>query len=132
MRAAHTRCVALTGIDGHMVEIHAKTSHGLPGLTLASMAEPGMWETRDRVRAAVVNSGENWPDQRLTIIVPAVPGGGPHYDLPIAVAVLAAGWQRAHSAARGRAARRAWPGWAAAPGPWGADRGAGGCGCGLR
>jgi len=90
MGAARARSVALAGTDGRVVEITAEVSKGPPGLTLASMTEPGMWETRDRIRAAVVNSGESWPDQRLTITVPATPGGGPHHDLAIAVAVLAA------------------------------------------
>lgn len=90
MGTASARCVALTGIAGQVVEVAAEVSEGPPGLTLASMAEPGMWETRDRIRAAVLSSGESWPDQRLTITVPAMPGGGPHYDLAIAVAVLAA------------------------------------------
>ena len=98
MGTARTRCVALTGIDGHVVEIQAEVSPGQAGLTLASTAEPGIWETRDRVRAAILNSGERWPEQRLTITFGDRFRRGGHFDLAIAVAVLAAAGQVPRSA----------------------------------
>jgi magnesium chelatase family protein len=89
---ARTRAVALLGIEGHVVEVEADLAQGLPGLAVIGLPDTSLSESRDRVRAAVLNSGESWPGQRITVgLSPAsLPKRGSGFDLPIAVAVLAA------------------------------------------
>jgi magnesium chelatase family protein len=78
MAATRTRSVALTGLDGHLVEIVAEPSAGLARLTLAGLPETSLRETRDRIRAAIINSGQCWPDGGLSVTLrrPTVPGQG--------------------------------------------------------
>lgn len=90
--AAATRSVALDGLAGRLIEVEVDVSSGLPTTVVVGLADTMVSEARDRVRAAVVNSGTSWPDQRVTInLAPStLPKTGSHYDLAIAVAVLAA------------------------------------------
>jgi magnesium chelatase family protein len=92
MAATRTRSVALTGLDGHLVEIVAEPSAGLARLTLAGLPETSLRETRDRIRAAIINSGQCWPDGGLSVTLtpPVRPGHYCSTDLAIAVAILAA------------------------------------------
>ncbi len=92
MGLARTACVALLGVEGHLVEVEADLSAGLPGLALIGMPDASLYEARDRVRAAVLNSGQPWPNQRITVgLFPAaLPKSGTGYDVAVAVAVLAA------------------------------------------
>ncbi len=92
MGLARTACVALLGVQGHLVEVEADLSVGLPGLALIGMPDASLYEARDRVRAAVLNSGQPWPNQRITVgLFPAaLPKSGTGYDVAVAVAVLAA------------------------------------------
>ncbi|SFO84729.1 magnesium chelatase family protein [Amycolatopsis arida] len=84
--------VALLGIEGRLVEIEADLGAGLPGTKLLGLPDAGLREAKDRVRAAVRNSRQPWPDRQITIgLSPAnLPKMGSGYDLGIAVAVLAA------------------------------------------
>lgn len=92
MALARTRAVALEGIRGHIVEVEADIGSGLPATVLVGLPDASLAESRDRCRAAVVNAGQTWPNRRVTIgLSPAsLPKGGSHYDLAIAVAVMAA------------------------------------------
>ncbi|MGH8921855.1 MAG: YifB family Mg chelatase-like AAA ATPase, partial [Actinomycetes bacterium] len=65
---------------------------GLPGLQMVGLPDTALSEARDRVRAAVLNSGERWPPRRMTLALsPAtLPKGGSSYDLALACALLAA------------------------------------------
>ena len=92
MPLARTRSVSLEGVRGHVVEIEADIASGLPRVSLVGSADGALSEARDRCRAAVVNSGCRWPSNKVTIgLSPAsLPKAGAHYDLAIAVAVLAA------------------------------------------
>lgn len=92
MSNARTRSVALEGTRGHLVEIEVDISAGLPKVILVGLPDASLGESRDRCRAAVVNSGRGWPDRKVTIgLSPAaLPKFGSHYDLGIAVAVLTA------------------------------------------
>ncbi|MDQ3592744.1 MAG: YifB family Mg chelatase-like AAA ATPase [Actinomycetota bacterium] len=92
MALARTRSVSIDGIRGHVVEIEADIASGLPGTALVGSVDGSLSEARDRCRAAVVNSGRSWPGRKVTIALsPAsLPKTGAHYDLAIAVAVLAA------------------------------------------
>jgi magnesium chelatase family protein len=67
MALARTRSVTLVGVEGHVVEVEADLADGLPGLTMVGLPDAVLHEARDRVRAAVVNSGEAWPSRRMTL-----------------------------------------------------------------
>lgn len=93
MGYAATRSAAVTGVTGHLIEVQADATSGVGGLHLIGLPDTTAWPTRDRVRAAVINSGIGWPDQPITVNVgPAdhAAACGPAADLAIAVAVLAA------------------------------------------
>ncbi len=92
MAVARAYAVALVGVDGHVVEVEADLALGLPGTVLTGLADTALKESRDRVRSAVVNSGQPWPSKRLTLALsPAwLPKRGSHFDLALAAAVLAA------------------------------------------
>ncbi|KMS85719.1 YifB family Mg chelatase-like AAA ATPase [Prauserella rugosa] len=92
MPLARAWSVALIGVDGRPVEIEADIGAGLPGTKLVGLPDPGLREAKDRVRAAVRNSGQSWPDSNITLgLSPAnLPKDGSGYDLGIAAAVLAA------------------------------------------
>ncbi|NYI08417.1 YifB family Mg chelatase-like AAA ATPase [Allostreptomyces psammosilenae] len=92
MAFARTRSVALVGVDGVIIEVQADIEPGLACFTLVGLPDKSLNEARDRVRAAVVNSGEEWPQRRLTVgLSPAaVPKSGSGFDLAMACAVLAA------------------------------------------
>lgn len=92
MTMARTWSVALVGVEGHLVEVQADLAGGLPTLTVTGMPDVAVTQARDRVRAAVVNTGQSWPQKRVTIgLYPAtLPKVGSGFDLAIAAAVLAA------------------------------------------
>jgi magnesium chelatase family protein len=92
--------VAVRGLDGIIVEIEADVTSGLPGVHLVGLPDAALQESRDRVRAAVTNCGNDWPMSRLTLALsPAtLPKTGSLYDIALACAVLSAGrrtpWHR--------------------------------------
>ena len=89
---ARTHSIALVGVEGHPVEIETDIENGLPGLLLVGLPDTALREARDRIRAAIINSGEQWPQRRITVgLSPAsLPKRGSGFDLGIAVSVLAA------------------------------------------
>lgn len=92
MTLAKTFGVALTGVAGELVEIEADVSGGIPGLSFTGLADTSVVESRDRIRAAMVNSGVPWPNRKITLaLLPAdVRKVGSGFDLAMAVALLAA------------------------------------------
>lgn len=92
MPIAKAFSVALLGIDGRVIEIEADLGGGLSRITLVGLPDAGLREAKDRVRSAVRNSGQPWPDGKVTLgLSPAnLPKVGSAYDLGIATAVLAA------------------------------------------
>ncbi|MFF0145484.1 magnesium chelatase family protein [Amycolatopsis sulphurea] len=92
MPHAKSWSVALFGIEGRVVEIEADLGGGLSRVTLVGLPDAGLREAKDRVRSAVRNSGQPWPDGKITLALsPAnLPKMGSGYDLGIAAAVLAA------------------------------------------
>ena len=93
MPLARTRGVALVGVEGHLVDIEADLGTGLPSYSLVGLPDASLAESRDRVRAAMVNSGQVWPStRRVTVnLSPAsLPKRGSGFDLAIAAAILAA------------------------------------------
>ncbi|MGW0733464.1 YifB family Mg chelatase-like AAA ATPase [Streptomyces sp. NPDC002851] len=89
---ARTCSVALVGVEGVVVEVQADLEPGVAAFTLVGLPDKSLTESRDRVRAAVVNSGAEWPQKKLTVgLSPAsVPKAGSGYDLAVACAVLGA------------------------------------------
>ncbi len=83
---------ALNGLDGMLVEVEVDLAQGLPAFTVVGLADTAVQESRERVRAAIKNSGLSFPLKRLTVnLAPAdLRKAGPVYDLPIAVGVLLA------------------------------------------
>ncbi|HET7327995.1 MAG TPA: YifB family Mg chelatase-like AAA ATPase [Nocardioidaceae bacterium] len=92
MAIGRTLSVALQAVRGHVVEIEAHIGQGLPRTTLVGLPDASLAEARDRCKAAVANSHLSWPNRQLTIgLSPAeLPKKGAHFDLGIALAVLAA------------------------------------------
>ncbi|GAA0457959.1 hypothetical protein Ade02nite_07170 [Paractinoplanes deccanensis] len=90
MSYARVLCVGLVGMAGHLVEVEADLSPGLPAVVLTGLPDTALHEARDRVRAAVVNSGRSWPNRRITVnLLPAaLPKHGSAFDLAIAAALL--------------------------------------------
>jgi magnesium chelatase family protein len=88
---ARVLCVGLVGLAGHLIEVEADLSPGLPAVVLTGLPDTALHEARDRVRAAVVNSGQAWPNRRITVnLLPAtLPKHGSAFDLAIACALLA-------------------------------------------
>ena len=92
MALARTHSVALVGVEGHLVEIEADIAQGLPATILVGLPDTALREARDRIRAAIVNTGESWPQTKITVgLSPAsLPKRGSGFDLAIAIAILAA------------------------------------------
>jgi magnesium chelatase family protein len=92
MGFARTCSVALVGVEGVVVEVQADLEPGVAAFTLVGLPDKSLTESRDRVRAAVVNSGAQWPQKKLTVgLSPAsVPKAGSGFDLAVACAVLGA------------------------------------------
>jgi magnesium chelatase family protein len=84
--------MALVGVQGHLVEIEADIENGLVALLLVGLPDTALREARDRIRSAIVNSGEAWPQRRITVgLSPAsLPKRGSGFDLSIAVAIMSA------------------------------------------
>jgi len=89
---ARTHSVALVGVAGHLVEVEADIANGLVGMILVGLPDTALREARDRIRSAILNSGEQWPQRRITVgLSPAsLPKRGSGFDLAIAIALLAA------------------------------------------
>ncbi|HEY1357592.1 MAG TPA: YifB family Mg chelatase-like AAA ATPase [Thermoleophilaceae bacterium] len=83
---------AIEGIASREVSVEVDVRRGLPTFTLVGLPDRAVREARERVRAALLNSGLDFPQQRLTVnLAPAhVRKAGPGFDLAIAVGVMAA------------------------------------------
>lgn len=93
MALATSWSVALVGMQAHLVRVEADLAQGIPGLSITGLPDAALNEARDRIRAAVVNSGEHWPTtKRITLgLSPAsLPKRGTGFDLALAAALLAA------------------------------------------
>jgi magnesium chelatase family protein len=95
MSLARAHGVVISGVDAHLVEVEAHLSSGLPGMSIVGLADTAVGESRDRVRAAILNSGARWPQVRITVgLSPAsLHKRGSGLDLAIASAILAADGQ---------------------------------------
>src|SRR3712207_8160976 len=82
----------LEGVESREVSVEVDVRRGLPAFTLVGLPDAAVREARERVRAAMLNSGLEFPLQRLTAnLAPArIRKAGPSFDLALAVALLAA------------------------------------------
>ena len=92
MGLARAHAIALVGVQGHPVEIEADIENGMVALLLVGLPDTALREARDRIRSAIVNSGETWPTRRITVGLSraSLPKRGSGFDLGIALAILAA------------------------------------------
>lgn len=92
---AKVNSCAVIGLDGEVVQVEVDLANGAPMFTVVGLPDAAVQESRERVRAAVKNSGLTFPLKRVTVnLAPAdLRKEGPAYDLPIAVGILAASQQ---------------------------------------
>ena len=83
------------GLDAPLVSVEVHLANGLPSFSIVGLPETAVKESRDRVRAALTNTGYNFPVRRITVnLAPAdIPKDGGRFDLPIALGLLAASEQ---------------------------------------
>src|SRR5512141_2474106 len=81
---------AVIGLEGVVVSVEVDTADGLPGIIIVGLPDAAVQESRERVQAAIKNSGLPFPRKRIVVnLAPAsVRKEGPTYDLPIALGVL--------------------------------------------
>lgn len=90
--AARSYTVAFEGIEARLVEVQCALSPGLPGFSIVGLPDKAVSEARERIRAALHAMGIALPGKRISINLSpaALPKEGSHFDLPIALALLAA------------------------------------------
>ena len=93
LATVHSR--AQTGLEAPAVTVEVDLAGGLPALAIVGLPETEVKESKDRVRAAIVNSGYEFPTRRITVnLAPAdLPKEGGRFDLAIALGILAASGQ---------------------------------------
>lgn len=89
---ARAESMAVVGLEGFPVDVEVSIGQGLPTFTIVGLPDVSVQESRERVRAAIQNSSETWPQQRITVnLSPAhLRKAGSGFDLAIAVGILAA------------------------------------------
>lgn len=92
---ARLRSAAVLGIDAYLVDVEVDLCNGLPSFSTVGLPQVAVKEGRERVTGALVNSGYEFPLQRITVLLaPAdIPKAGSGFDLPAALGVLAASGQ---------------------------------------
>ncbi|MBI4332508.1 MAG: YifB family Mg chelatase-like AAA ATPase [Chloroflexi bacterium] len=92
---AKVQSCAVVGLDGALVGVEVDISPGMPNFTIVGLPDTAVQEARQRVRAAIRNTGCTFPGKRVTVnLAPAdLKKEGPAYDLPIAVGILIASQQ---------------------------------------
>src|SRR4051812_25652006 len=92
---AHVTTFAIQGVESRRVTVEVDIRPGLPGFTIVGLGDRAVREARERVHAAILNSGFEFPARRITVnLAPAaLRKEGPSFDLAIACGVLAAGGQ---------------------------------------
>jgi magnesium chelatase family protein len=92
MAIAHIYTVAFQGIEAREVDVQVHIARGNPTFTIVGLADKAVGESRERVHAALSAIGLAMPPDRITVnLAPAdLPKEGSHYDLPVALGILAA------------------------------------------
>jgi len=87
---AKVKTAAVVGLEGYLVDVEVDIASGLPSLTIVGLPDAAVQEARERVRAAIRNSGCAFPMKRIVVnLAPAhLKKAGPAYDLPIAAGIL--------------------------------------------
>jgi len=96
MSIATVACRAQLGLHAPLVQVEVSLDSGLPVFSIVGLAATVVKESKDRVRAAIVNSNFDFPAGRITInLSPAdIPKRGGRFDLPIALGILVASGPR--------------------------------------
>ena len=83
---------AVIGVDAYVVEVEVDITNGLPAFTTVGLPEAAVKESKERVKAAIANSGYNFPDDRITVnLAPAhIKKEGTGFDLPMAIGIMCA------------------------------------------
>jgi len=89
---AKVKSCAIYGLESFLTDVEIDISSGLPGFDIVGLPDTAVKESRERVKAAVKNQEFNFPIKRITVnLAPAdIKKEGPHFDLPIALGILAA------------------------------------------
>ena len=92
MTIGRIQAVALQGLLGSVIDIECDIADGIPMYSLLGLPDASLQESRDRVRAALTNTGQKWPNKKVTVsLSPAwIPKSGPGFDCAIALAILIA------------------------------------------
>ena len=92
MTIGRTQGVALQGLLGSVIDIECDIADGIPMYSLLGLPDTSLQESRDRVRAALTNTGQKWPNKKTTVsLSPAwLPKSGPGFDVAIALSILIA------------------------------------------
>ena len=92
---ARVTTAAFAGIEGFLVEVETDIAPGLPYFSVVGLPDAAVRESRERVAAAIKNSGFEFPVRKITVnLAPAgVRKEGARYDLPIAIGILLASGQ---------------------------------------
>jgi magnesium chelatase family protein len=90
MALARAYSIGLAGVQGHVVEIEADIENGLVALLLVGLPDTALREARDRIRSAIINSHQPWPQRRITVgLSPAsLPKRGSGFDVTTALPLL--------------------------------------------
>src|SRR5215469_2864531 len=83
MALARTYAMALAGVQGHVVEIEADVENGLVALLLVGLSDTALRGAKDRIRSAIINSSQFWPQRRIAVgLSPAsLPKRGSGFDV---------------------------------------------------
>lgn len=88
------KTATLDGVEGTFVIVETDLRRGMPSFTVVGLADTTIREACSRIKPAILNSGYDFPDERVTVnLAPAgKPKEGTHFDLPIAVGLVTQGW----------------------------------------
>ncbi len=88
------KTATLDGVEGTFVVVETDLRRGMPAFTVVGLADTTIREACSRIKPAILNSGYDFPDERVTVnLAPAGnPKEGTHFDLPIAVGLVTQGW----------------------------------------
>ncbi|HYN35945.1 MAG TPA: magnesium chelatase domain-containing protein [Actinomycetota bacterium] len=100
---AATESVALIGTEAHLVQVEVDVSIGVPKLTFVGLPAISVREAEQRMRSALQSSGERWPPHRMVanLAPAALRKEGTHFDLPMAIGIVAADGRLEASALKG-------------------------------
>ena len=90
MSLGHATTISLAGLQGRIIDVEVDIADGLPMYSLLGLPDAALNESRDRVRSALVNNNEPWPNKKVTVsLSPAwLHKSGSGFDLSIAIALL--------------------------------------------